>query len=135
MSKWDITKIFLNNNLGKVVTRKDIIEFVEPLLNHRLLVMCRNKRFIKTSSIDTYRNYLYKAGYLEYIKRPNGKKWLGRYRVIKTIPTDLSVDDVRIEAYKIPMNRKLFTPILNREMYIGDEKQKEEFITKEEMKL
>jgi hypothetical protein len=44
------------------------------------------------NSIDSYRNYLFKAGYIGTIRR-------GRYSIDDLIPSDLSVDDCRSQAY------------------------------------
>ena len=72
----------------QIITRKKIIEKMRSFGYN-----------INKFSIDTYRNYLYKAGYLSYVIRPNGKKWLGKYKILHEIPSDLSVDDCRREAY------------------------------------
>jgi hypothetical protein len=53
------------------------------------------------TSMDTYRNYLDKAGYLRTVRR-------GAYETIKEIPIDLSIQSCRNEAYG---NRNPF-PIL-----------------------
>jgi len=45
------------------------------------------------STIDTYRNYLTKAGYLERVGQ-------GKYKLIKKIPNEISVNRVVFEAYK-----------------------------------
>lgn len=52
-------------------------------------------------TVDTYRNWLYKAGYLSYMKRLNGKKWLGHYIIEHQIPSELTLTDLRNEAYNV----------------------------------
>ena len=59
----------------QIITRKKIIEKMRSFGYN-----------INKFSIDTYRNYLYKAGYLSYVIRPNGKKWLGKYKILHEIP-------------------------------------------------
>lgn len=44
------------------------------------------------NSIDSYRNYLKQAGYIDTVRR-------GTYRCDEQIPSDLSVDDCRSQAY------------------------------------
>jgi hypothetical protein len=83
-SLWDAVKNFFveenQNDLG-YHTRKDLINYLT------------NKGFIHfQNSMDTYRNYLYKAGYIRTVRR-------GVYDIENEIPTDLSISDVKTEAY------------------------------------
>lgn len=79
---WQRVKNFLNTELiGVELRRKDIINGM-------------NLTGGKFTTLDCYLNYLHKAGYLYKPKR-------GWYGLAVTIPTDLSVDDCRSEAYGI----------------------------------
>jgi len=85
ISVWEGVKLYFNRySVGEHVRRRDLIE---ALRDHGIIGN-------KTSTVDTYRNYLDKAGYLNTVGR-------GIYLVEKRIPHDLSVADVKSEAYGI----------------------------------
>lgn len=88
---------FFNLYIGEIVNRKTLLE---EMVDH-------------SSTIDTYRNYLNKAGYLKTESR-------GMYKVIKEIPIDLSVGDCLSMAYY-----KFKQPI----------KRNNEFLSKDEMTI
>jgi len=76
------------------------------------------------TSMDTYRNYLDKAGYLRTVRR-------GAYETIKEIPIDLSIQSCRNEAYGDKPKfvwKKLKMAKWNRE-------EKKEFFTKGEFEI
>jgi len=79
---WNVLKTFLNTELiGVELKRREIIQELElPRGRH--------------TTLDCYLNYLHKAGYLHKPKR-------GWYGLRITIPSLLSVDDCRSEAYGI----------------------------------
>jgi hypothetical protein len=83
---WDAIKNFFNDNLDRPVSR-------QRLLDH----LADNK-----STIDTYRNYLEKAGYMERITR-------GLYKMIRPIPYDLTVPEVKEEAYGHKLDKDLIS--------------------------
>lgn len=76
---WDAVKLFFSQE-DDVYSRQSMLMYL------------KNKGFKTTSSMDTYKNYLHKAGYL----RPIGR---GLYKREKDIPCDLSISDVKSEAY------------------------------------
>jgi len=83
-SLWDAVKNFFTeenqNDLG-YHTRIDLIKYL------------KDRGFLGyINSMDTYRNYLYKAGYIRTVRR-------GVYDLENEIPTDLSISDVKNEAY------------------------------------
>lgn len=75
--------IFLNLfYIGDVITRKSIFQNLPDLSNN-----------VKSSNtIDNYRNWFHKAGYLETIKP-------GHYKKLKDIPNNLTSVNLRREAY------------------------------------
>lgn len=91
-SLWQLIINYINSkhNQLQIIKRKELINYI----NERM----KGLRY-SVNSIDTYRNYLYKAGYLTYMKKPNGKKVLGWYVATQEIPCDLSVDECKQEAY------------------------------------
>lgn len=87
---WEQVKEFFNRDIGDLFTRQELLMYLRENGHRRNI-----------SSVDTYRNYLHKAGYLETLRR-------GVYKLVKEIPVDLSVQDVRSEAYNefhIPIAR------------------------------
>jgi len=117
---WDEIKTFFNNNFNEVVTRKQLSNYLKEIgYNGSYFTM------------DTYRNYLKKAKYLQTIKR-------GRYKCIKKIPIDLSTNDVKSEAYgKITEN--VFynnnTTTTSTDDIIWSTKEKNEFLSEDEMEI
>lgn len=122
-SLWDAVKNYFIEERFEY-TRQDLLSYVEYSYGHS-----------NQNSIDTYRNYLHKAGYLETIRR-------GVYRKIKEIPVDISVDEVREEAYRDIRERKNNKEFITQAKRISDimsptlfKKKKNEFLTKDEMML
>lgn len=70
------------------VTRSELIDFVKTMMRRHI----NERATFSVHTIDSYRNYLYQAGYIEKTGR-------GMYRLIKDIPIDLSLEDVKNEAY------------------------------------
>lgn len=102
MNLWNALKIYLSDKFREVVRRQELINY---LSNHESI------RYVNNNTIDTYRNYLTQAGYLIKI-RP------GHYRVEREIPIDISVSDIRYEAYG---NRTLLDGnILTRDININE---------------
>ena len=77
---WEDVKSYFSQGTDWVYSRQGLINHLKNR-NHRI-----------NSSMDTYRNYLHKAGYLRTITR-------GIYQLKHEIPVDLSVDNVKREAY------------------------------------
>jgi hypothetical protein len=77
---WDFMKNLFNDLVGERITRSLLREVVY------------SNGYNTEITMDTYRNYLTQAGYLSIWKR-------GIYNVNFEIPTDLSLSDVRNEAY------------------------------------
>lgn len=78
---WDVVKNYYNERKDQAVRR------------YQMLNDLRTEGYEhQESTIDTYRNYLYKAGYLDIIRR-------GVYICVREIPVDLSISDVKSEAY------------------------------------
>ena len=69
-------------NLGDIITRKQIFDNLPELSDH----------VRSSNTIDNYRNWFRKAGYLETIKP-------GNYKLLKTIPSGLTSIQLRKEAY------------------------------------
>ena len=88
---WQDIKVYFNDNINSIINRPMLIDGLDW----------------HGETVDTYRNYLTQAGYLEIVSR-------GRYEVLKEIPIDLTLNDVKNEAYN---------------------KFKEEFITEEEFSV
>lgn len=114
---WQRVKNFLNTELiGVELRRKEIINGMELTGG-------------KFTTLDCYLNYLHKAGYLYKPKR-------GWYGLAITIPTDLSVDDCRSEAYGIidqdGIRRVISRPDEHRIMAVHKER---EFFEKEEFDI
>lgn len=97
---WNTMKNFFNNNLYETVTRTDLLNH---LFGNGFDIQVRKARN-GASTIDTYRNYLEKAGYMRRIGR-------GIYRIIDTIPEDLSIRDAKTEAYGIRLDGERTTAI------------------------
>lgn len=87
-SLWDEIKIILNEYISEYITRSHLFDRLELV------------GFRRSSTIDTYRNYLTKAGFLQTSGR-------GRYLILNEIPVNLSVDDVKRMAYFKTPTRKL----------------------------
>jgi hypothetical protein len=86
ISLWQILKNYLNDNLQDCEKRrKDILIELRDITVWSLIDS-------HTNTIDTYLNYLHKAGYLYKPRR-------GIYGLIHEIETDLSIDDVKNQAY------------------------------------
>lgn len=116
---WLAVKTFFNYNINKPsISRSDLLDELSVA------------RF-GSSTIDTYRNYLHKAGYLQTIGR-------GLYRVIKEIPIDISIIEIKEEAYgKKHEGRIMFGDDFN-EWWTATKKYKRkqnDFISKEEMTI
>ena len=70
---------FLNGHIGELITRQQLLKSYSIQLEEN------------TWTLDVYRMYLTKAGYLKSFK-------LGHYKVLKKIP-DISVRKCRYQAY------------------------------------
>lgn len=134
MTLWNMIKMFCNNNIGLLIRRKDLINF---LRSHGYDIGN------KYSTVDMYRNYLFKAGYLVRVR-------YGIYMIDKEVPMYLSVDDVRQSIYTEGKNYIINIDFPKRKKYIlkkfkekndiwttkNMKKEKEyEFITEEEFKV
>jgi len=86
---WQAMKNYFNYNLYSTVSRAELLTHLGFIGDYDDIV---NKAMFNYSTIDTYRNYLTKAGYLKIRRR-------GRYEVVEEIPVDLSIKDVKEEAY------------------------------------
>lgn len=87
MNLFDDFCIFLNLfQVGTIITRKQIMENIPELSNET------QGGWITT--IDNYRNWFCKAGYLKWIKN-------GQYELIRSIPSDLTSVHLRKEAYPV----------------------------------
>lgn len=86
---WDKLKSLINDDIRGIYVDQtlilDDIVFRKNLLNHFHIK--------HHNTIDTYLNYLRKAGYLITVIR-------GKYHLADYIPIDLSIADVKNEAYK-----------------------------------
>jgi len=114
---WDHLKIYFNERQNTICTRHDILDHFY------------NFSF-STSTIDIYRNYLEKAGYMEKVGR-------GKYKVIKHIDEHLTIRDCKREAchnpsillgnidkYKLDKTREKYAGIIEqaiREYRLNDE--------------
>jgi hypothetical protein len=78
---WEGVKAFFNNNFGRLIRRQDMLNYISLNIGHA-----------SPHTIDTYRNYLYRAGYLK-------RHGFGRYCLIRNIPQDLTIGQVINEAY------------------------------------
>ena len=141
-SMWQTLIDYINDNRERTfigfgtITRKELI--------HRL--EC-DGYFRKNSvkSMDTYRNYLYQAGYLVYFLKENLNKKRGHYRILKEIPHDLSVDECRNKAYGVIQRGIIESDRFVRAMSDRFEHRfehikvkvhiKKDFISKEEMEI
>lgn len=93
---WQSLKTYLNESLhNNEKKRKDIlleleqrISIISPFISYGRF---QDHRF-QISTVDTYLNYLHKAGYLY-------KPRYGTYGLAKEIESDLSVSDVKNVAY------------------------------------
>ena len=93
MNSWTKLKTYINRfKDGNIISRGKILDHM----------MCDNRYartlplgwFIKEGSIDLYRRYLTKAGYLEWASR-------GKYRKVKPIPKGISRRDVQRMGYDV----------------------------------
>lgn len=116
-SLWDAVKNFFveanQNDLG-YHTRIDLINY----LTNRGFTHFQN-------SMDTYRNYLYKAGYIRTVRR-------GVYDLENEIPTDLSISDVKNEAYG---DKDEITLSGLKELIIPSIKKERDFLSKDDFML
>jgi len=81
---------FINTkNKDEIITRQELIKYLDKI--GILGKWSDGKIFIR--SLDTYRRYLTKAGYL----KDGGK--LGFYKLDYNIPTTLSMNQIRRQAY------------------------------------
>lgn len=79
MNTWEKMKKFINEKeIGKIITRRELLRLT--------------KLYYKANTIDTYRNHLSKANFLETISP-------GKYRKINDIPERLSVSLLTKVAY------------------------------------
>lgn len=90
LTLWEAIKSFFNSHFNENIKRKELLNYLkENFYNNR-------KRWGEYKSsfttVDTYRNYLYKAGYLIKIK-------IGVYRLTREIPYGLTLKQVIYEAY------------------------------------
>jgi len=69
-------------HIGDLITRKQIFHNLPELSEY----------VGSSNTIDNYRNWFRKAGYLETIKP-------GHYKLVKKIPSDLTTIQLRKEAY------------------------------------
>jgi hypothetical protein len=82
-NKWaSLCKYINRRRNGAVIARQALLEHITP------------EYFQSDNTVDTYRNYLTKAGFLTII-RP------GRYEKIKTIPYRISRRDVQRLGYDV----------------------------------
>ena len=80
---WQRLKEYCNTHLnGFEAKRSQIVDGLNRIATPRI------------TTVDCYLNYLHKAGYL-------GKPRRGWYTLDHIIPTDLSIEDVKSEAYGI----------------------------------
>lgn len=112
ISLWQTLINLLNRYEGKEVCRQEILEELRGM-------NFASSRNINT--IDTYRNYLCKAGFLS----TNGR---GRYTITEVIPVDLSIEDCREIAYSTPA-------IMTWANITRDNKKKNEFFSEKEFKI
>jgi hypothetical protein len=95
---WQAIKNFFNeaNTLhwGDVITRTSLLDY---LYNMGFGLQVRGIQE-RAPTIDTYRNYLKQAGYMRNVGR-------GRYMMVKRIPDDLTLTDVKKEAYGVHIGR------------------------------
>lgn len=76
MNLWETLVDYINKKeIGEILTRKELLQIK-----------------IKYHSIDTYRNHLSKAGFLETISP-------GKYRKLRNIPENMSVNTLTKIAY------------------------------------
>lgn len=80
LTLWDTMIYFFNNHLSETVTRQ------------QLLTHLYGNGFNRGTTIDTYRRYLEKAGYMRKISR-------GKYLIVESIPIYLSINDAKQQAY------------------------------------
>lgn len=96
---WDTVKSFFNEKLEEGVTivdREQLISYVRDMGDFRRAV--ESARW-GSSSIDTYRNYLDKAGYLRRIRN-------GVYEIIEQIPSYLTIEYAKEKAYTQSKKKK-----------------------------
>jgi len=91
INTWQVLKVYLNSYLmtGQEKSRKDILTDIGIFLSGNNAFETRR---LNTHTVDTYLNYLHKAGYLYKPKR-------GVYGLTTEIEIDLSIDDVKNMAY------------------------------------
>lgn len=100
ISLWQVLKNYLNDTLQDCEKRrKDILIELRSITvpmgassNPSQFVFSQQNDILHTNTIDTYLNYLHKAGYLYKPRR-------GIYGLLHEIETDLSIDDVKNQAY------------------------------------
>ena len=116
ISLWDAVKMVLNEYYCENISR--------ALLIDKLVLM----GYRKSPSIDTYRNYLHKAGYLQKTDRR------GTYLVVNEIEEDLSLADVRYIAYE--KNKEYKISNINYKIVMPKfEKRRNEFIKESEFSV
>jgi hypothetical protein len=108
---WECIITFCNEHYRDLITRVDLINYMKLTTD------------LGVNSIDTYRNYLTKAGFLTIVGR-------GLYNVEKEIPLNYSVKDCLKEAY-----REKYAIEYPWFKWYYNENKKEEFISEKEMKL
>lgn len=110
---WECIVNFCNHNYDYdiLITREDLINYMKLTTD------------LGVNSIDTYRNYLTKAGFLTIVER-------GLYHVEKEIPLNYSVKDCLKEAHK-----EKYTIDYPWFKWYYNKNKKEEFISEKEMEL
>lgn len=135
---WQRLKNYCNTHLiGVEVKRKDIIAGLQSGQPQQLNVR-RTIYGTAITTFDCYMNYLHKAGYLRKPRR-------GWYTLDVTIPTDLSIEDVKSEAYGIidydgnrrviPQSIRDIADELTRKFGIEAHEKKHEYFSREEFEI
>jgi hypothetical protein len=87
---WKSMKEFINGfNIGDTITRSELLDYLSSTGFYDSAV---SKARWGTSTIDTYRNYLEKAGYLRKLR-------YGIYKVVEEIPNALTIPEIKEKAY------------------------------------
>ena len=82
----DLVDYINSKEVGEEVTRKEILDVIL-------------KRSRSQATVDTLRRMLTVTGYLGSVLDSLGKECLGRYKILKTIPVDLTSSRLKELAY------------------------------------
>lgn len=98
MTVWQVIINFLNDNVGQIVTRQDLLIHVHEkfMFSGVFSNLLHNP---SDSTIDTYKNYLIQAGFLQKVYSEYGRYLRGKIFVPREIPVDITIDYVRHRAY------------------------------------